>query len=82
MTKYRRDDGTEIEAEHVVEEYGDRGDGWNDPPTATIVSITECWDLAGNDVVLTDGERERIEREIGDQIDSEGPEDDYYPEPA
>lgn len=79
MTNYRRDDGSEVELEYSIESHGCPSNGWDEPGEPTIVAITEVWDLAGNDVALTEAERERLEVEIGQQIDEE-PVDDYYPD--
>lgn len=84
MTTYRLDNGTEVEVEYVVESHGSAavmGLPWESEPAApTIVASTETWDMAGNDLTLSDAERERIETEIAEQIDSEPVDDYYYPD--
>lgn len=74
---YRRDDQTEIEVEHVIEQRGYPSNGWDDAGESTVVSITEAFDMAGNPVELTDAERERIELEIADELESEPYDEDF-----
>ncbi len=76
MTVCKRDDGSEVDVEYVVEEHGYPSNGWDDAGAGTIVSITHAYDDDGNDVAgeMSDAERERIEQEIGQSID----EDPHY----
>ena len=71
MTAVKRDDGSEIEVEYSIEQRGYPGNGWDDAGEPTIVSITEAFDDGGNEVELTDAERERIEQEIAIEIDND-----------
>lgn len=71
MTKHHRDDGTAIEVEHVVEQHGYDGNGWDDAGEPTIVTVTEAFTLDGVDVELTEAERERIEQAIAEEIDTD-----------
>ncbi len=76
---YKRDDGTEVEVEHLVEERGYPGNSWDDPGQPTVITITEAFDADGNEVELTEAERQRIEEEIA-VVEDEDPgslEDDY-----
>ena len=81
MTICKRDDGSEVDVEYVVEEHGSPSNNWDDPGAPTIVSIMKAYDDQGKDVAgeLSDAERERIEQEIGQLID-EDPHygDDFY----
>lgn len=71
MTAAKRDDGSEIEVEYSIEQRGYPGNGWDDAGEPTIVCIMEAFDADGNEVELDAAERERIEQEIGVEIDND-----------
>lgn len=85
-----RDDGeTEIEVEYTIESTGYPGNNWDDPGEGPELHVDRAWILIkqpggsyvdGDDVTLTDAERERIEEALcsdPDLIDflDDGPDD-------
>lgn len=70
----KRDDGTELDCEFVVEEHGSPGNGWDDPGSGSVVVLTSAETLEGEPVELGDEERERVEQQIAQAID----EDPHY----
>ncbi len=68
-----RDNGDEIEVDYHVTSYGSF-DSWTDPGDPAEVEIDSVEDEDGNEVELTEAERERIEQELAQIAYSEGPE--------